>query len=174
MSAPNIRKKVLKPVTSKWLCGLVAVVFLAGCGKVPPITEADLRVASLADVPAWNPAWAGTPFGESVGAGGAVSCHGFVDLVGPSDDGTGSRIEGWAWDVSASKPFPAVIVTDADGAVRGAGVTMTVRKDVSAAMPSIVKDDRVGFLAFADAPPEGLIVYGYDGSGDTYCRLSAN
>ncbi|KCZ85711.1 hypothetical protein HAD_08500 [Hyphomonas adhaerens MHS-3] len=153
----------------------VAAACLAACGKVPPVTDADLNpVNGLADVPRWDPAWSGTQMGEMVGQAGAVPCHGYVDLVAPSDDGTGARLEGWAWNVAASAPFPSVIVTDSDGSIRGAGTTQVVRKDVSAAMPAVVTEDRVGFIAFADAPPEGLVVYGFDNSDDTYCRLDSN
>lgn len=163
------RVAVLPSLAFILIAGLVAA-----CGKVPPVTPADLLPADLQSVSTWNPELDGTSLGDAIGTGGIfVECIGYLDAVEDLGTPTQTRLEGWAWNTAASEAFESFVVTDRNGLIAGAGMTVVERADVKAALPDVVSDELVGFVAFSAPDAEKLTIYGVNAANDTVCAVGA-
>lgn len=157
-----------------WAAAIVIGTLLAACGKIPPVTEADGLPVDLQSVSSWKPEWAGRPVNEAIGAVRPVTaCMGYIDVVTPIGDTGQTRIDGWAWNTPARAPFAALLVTDREGKITGAGVTVVARGDVKAAFPAIVRQDRVGFIAFSANAGGQFTVHGVDQGRGTICAIGS-
>lgn len=153
---------------------ILAASLPAACGKAPPVAAADLVPADLQSVPTWNPALAGTRLGDAIGTGGTFAeCIGFLDAVADLGTPPQTRLDGWAWNITASQAFETFVVTDRNGLIAGAGVTAIERADVKAALPDTVTDEFVGFVAFSSPDAERLTVYGVNVANDSVCAIGS-
>lgn len=151
---------------------LIAATCVA-CGRVPPITDADLLPTDLQSVPTWAPEMAGRPIGAALGARPVSDCFGFIDIASAVSGSEQTRLEGWAWNTADETPFEVLIVTDRDGLITGAGVTVVDRADVGSAFPKIVSQERVGFVAFSTTHAGGLTVHGVDEANSSTCAIGS-
>lgn len=157
-----------------WAALILIGAMTAGCGKIPPVTEADVVPVDLQSVPSWKPEWAGRPIGEAMSAARLVSdCVGFIDAATDIGAAAQTRLEGWAWNTADAARFDLLMVTDLEGKVTGAGVTVVDRGDVRAALPRVVNQERVGFIAFSATTAGGLTVYGVDQAQGTLCAIGS-
>lgn len=173
-TAPAVRG-VLRLVAIPALAALTLAAMLpSACGKVPPVTPADLVPVDLQSVSTWNTELAGTALGEIVGTGGTFSeCMGYIDAFEHLGAPPQTRLDGWAWNTAASEAFESFVVTDRNGLIAGAGTTSVERADVKAAFPGTVRHDFVGFVAFAAPDAQSLTVYGVNMTNDSVCAIGS-
>ena len=104
----------------------------------------------------------GTPVPETRLTDDRHLCIGAVDKIATVQDGPDSfRLDGWAWNVAARKPFERLVILSDDRRVVGFGSAFSV---------SLKARDWTGFAR--NSGGRALLVHGLLGDG-TLCRLDA-
>jgi len=142
-----------------------AAVIVAGCSR-PSFSESNRGPVSSLSAPDL-PAWARRYEGKKISSIGAprLGCTGYVDGTATRYSGArpGVTLGGWAWDRTAKKPFPKVLITQ-DELVVGAGTSGIDRPDV----PPIVKyvtSVKTGWTAVTHATTGQIQAWGVLSSG---------
>jgi hypothetical protein len=124
------------------------------------------------------PGWVSAYLGQSVTEAFPTApgkCGGHFELVSERFVGAkqGIKLLGWGWDVSGSRVFKKVVVTDGAGVIVGGSESAMQRPDLVGTEADSVKDPSAGFSATATVTSGPARLYGLDEGKKSACELDS-
>lgn len=154
----------------------------ASTGQVPApakvdqtlsMPESPVSAETAPNMPAWSAAMMGLPV-SMLFPNTIERCMGGAGRIGMrfTSPFTGTRVDGWSWNLEGKRTFERLIVTDAAGVIIGAGSTFVERPDVLDAHPGVVTTLISGYQVFAKADRGVVSIYGIEEATKSAGKIS--